>query len=66
MFRIFINDKCLYNIYKTYLFYPSEQFKNPLPAQYDSIISEGWMFREFVVKEDDRIYPEYVITYTRQ
>ncbi|XP_013080921.2 uncharacterized protein LOC106066446 [Biomphalaria glabrata] len=43
-----------------------EQFKNPLPAQYDSIISEGWMFREFVVKEDDRIYPEYVITYTRQ
>ncbi|KAH9487844.1 hypothetical protein Btru_067787 [Bulinus truncatus] len=44
----------------------NEPSTGQLPPQRDSIIGDGpWMFREFVVKNGNQVYPEYVITYER-
>ncbi|CAL1535020.1 unnamed protein product [Lymnaea stagnalis] len=37
------------------------------PGNFDSVIVDGrFMYREFVVYDDSRLYPEYVITYSRE
>ncbi|XP_005112055.1 uncharacterized protein LOC101851461 [Aplysia californica] len=33
---------------------------------FDSVMGQGWLFREFVIYDGDVCYPEYIITYVRE
>ena len=36
-----------------------------LKKPFDSMMGQGWNFREFVVYDNNVCYPEYIIYYTR-
>ena len=44
----------------------TENCVEPKHDQFDSVVADGqWLFREFLVYDSPKCYPEYIITYDR-